>query len=382
MKKSGISQYSRAMKAGVALALVPLSIQLQALEYKVSDDLKANLDTTLTYGRQWRVEGREKNLLTYQGGSSHLKDEKGNSGVALILNGQKKQSGYGTEDPSSPSPGTVQGQPFGGQPRAQKDFTNLIMRMNSDDGDRNFDKGDVVSSRYSALSDLNISYKNVGMFVRGQIFYDEVPFEETNYSDKYLDPKMFNGPYARGTINNYADGEINNRKHFGEHYQEDLGSDARFLDAYVYGSFPIGDTSLDMRVGRQVISWGEALMLPGGIGFSQNRVDAPAALAVPGADLKEIFLPTGAVFGSINLMEGLTMEAYWQYEWIPSSLFPSGSYFNMNDALSSDVLFSAMNAQYAEAFGTHLQVAVALEQNQVMATRIRVCTILAVVTLV
>ena len=364
MKKTGMSRLGGATKAALALSLLPISIHLQALEYQVNEDLKVNFDTTLTYGRQWRVEGRDKNNLTYTGEAGGMVDNDGygniigNRGEALLLNGQIKQSGYGGK---VGDPLRVAGMPQGGDPRAQHDFTNLVMRINSDDGDRNFDTGDVVSSRYAALSDLNISYKNVGMFLRGQIFYDEVPFEENNWNDDYIIDKTindkgvtsagFNGPYGRGTINNYADGEISNRKHFGDGYKEELGYDARFLDAYVYGSFPIGDSTLDLRVGRQVISWGEALMLPGGMGMAQNRIDAPAALAVPGADLKEIFLPTGAVYGSMNVMEGLTLEAYWQYEWIESSLFPSGSYFNMNDALSSDVLFSGMNSQYAKSYG-------------------------------
>jgi hypothetical protein len=58
--------------------------------------------------------------------------------------------------------------------------------------------------------------------------------------------------------------------------------------------------------GRQVISWGEALMLQGGIAFAQNRVDSGAATA-PGVELKEIFLPTGAVYGSFAASESINV---------------------------------------------------------------------------
>lgn len=355
MKKTGLFNRSVASKAVWAMALLPLSIHVHALEYQVSDDLKVNVDTTLTYGRQWRVDDRDRNLIAHSGKEARtLRDDKGRTGDALILNGQKKQGSFG--DGNNPSQGTTAGSVVGmpaGDPRAQKDFTNLVMRLNSDDGDRNFDQWDVVSSRYAAISDLNISYKNVGLFLRGQVFYDEVPFEENNWSDKGLQEELWNGPAGRGTINNYADGEISNKNHFGDDYKETLGFDARFLDAYVYGQFPVGDSNLDVRIGRQVISWGESLMLPGGISFAQNRLDASAA-TVPGVELKEIFLPTGAVYGQMNLTDSLTMEAYWQYEFIESTLFPSGSFFNMNDAISSKALFSYMNAQYSEAFkGTY-----------------------------
>lgn len=351
MKKTGLFSRRTAQKAALTVALLPLAIHVQALEYQVTDDLKVNVDTTLTYGRQWRVDDRERNLIAHSGKSArNLRDIEGHTGDWLILNGQKKQGTFGSGE--NPSTGSKAGTVIGvapGDPRSQKDFTNLVMRLNSDDGDRNFDQWDVVSSRYAAISDLNISYKNVGMFLRGQVFYDEVPFKENNWTDEGLQEELWNGPEGRGTINNYADGEISDKNHFGDDYKETLGYDARFLDAYVYGQFPIGDRNLDVRIGRQVISWGESLMLPGGISFSQNRLDASAA-TVPGVELKEIFLPTGAVYGQINLTDSLTMEAYWQYEFIESTLFPSGSFFNMNDAISSKALFSYMNAQYANAF--------------------------------
>jgi hypothetical protein len=347
MKKTGLFQMAGTMKLGLAIVMMPLAFQVQALNFEVSDDVKVDVDTTLTYGRQWRVDDRDRDLIAYSGKEARtIRDDKNRTGDSYLLNGQKKQGGF---IDTGGSPGTVAGMPLG-DPRSQKDFTGLVTRLNSDDGDRNFDQWDVVSSRYAAVSDLNISYKNVGMFVRAQVFYDEVPFEENNWSDEGLQEELWNGPVGRGTINNYADGEISNKKHFGDDYKETLGFDARFLDAYVYGQFPVGDTTLDLRIGRQVISWGESLMLPGGISFSQNRLDASAA-TVPGVELKEIFLPTGAVYGQINLTEALTMEAYWQYEFIESSLFPTGSFFNMNDAITSNALFSYMNAQYSEAFG-------------------------------
>ena len=135
------------VKAAVITGLLPLSLQVQALEFEVSDDLKVNVDTTITYGRQWRVEGRDKNLL-----GGHIDRQ----GAMANPNG--------------------------------KDFKDYVQRMNSDDGTRNYDKWDTVSNRVGILSDINISYKNVGLFLRPQIFYDSVPFDRPSWSDKYLAP--------------------------------------------------------------------------------------------------------------------------------------------------------------------------------------------------
>ncbi len=298
------SQLGRAVRAAAAISLLPAAMQVSALEYTISDDLNVNIDTQLTYGRMYRVEGRDKGLLTY-----------GDMGTSLT-SGQFNQA-----------------------------FKEVVQRTNADDGTRNYDKWDVVSSRYSIVSDIKIAYKNVGLFVRPQIFYDEVPFEGSSWDCKYAcDPSLYAPGYenGRGILNNWGPWfthEINQSGHFGDDYKEVMGYEARFLDAYVYGNFAIGDSTLDVRIGRQVISWGEALMLQGGIAFAQNRNDAAAATA-PGVELKEIFLPTGAVYGSINATEQLTVEAYWMYEFIPSTLFPTGSYWNTQDFITGDTFWT------------------------------------------
>ena len=303
------SQLSRALRIALVSSVLPLSLQVNALEFDVSEDLKVNVDTTLTYGRQWRVDGRDKHLM-----SGHISPDAGRNAGAPP--GELAQTGVGSN--------------------AYVDFVQL---SNADDGTRNFDKWDTVSSRFAGISDINISYKNVGFFVRPQIFYDEVPFGETSWSGKYLDRTgNYGGPDTAMSDNNQLSaGSINSVEHFDSDYKNQMGYQARFLDVYAYGSFDIDGRSLDVRVGRQVISWGEALMLQGGIAFAQNRIDASAATA-PGVELKEIFLPTGAVYGSLGVTENMTVEAYWQYEWLKSELFPTGSYFSAQDMIDGDKL--------------------------------------------
>jgi hypothetical protein len=297
------TQLGWAVRAAVAATLIPLSLHVSALEYEVSDDLKVNVDTTLTYGHQWRVDGRSKKLL----------------------------GGNVPQDIAHGSAGSW----------AYKDY---VQKMNSDDGTRNFDKWDTTSSRFAGISDIDISYKNVGFFVRPQIFYDEVAFGEPNWSSKYIPPSPIVGPL--GSNNQLAAGEINSVDHWDNGYRN-ASADARFLDVYAYGTFDVDGHSLEMRVGRQVISWGEALMLQGGIAFAQNRMDAQAATA-PGVELKEVFLPTGAVYGSLAASENVTLEAYWQYEWLPTSLFPTGSFFEMQDFINGDRFIAS---PYADGAG-------------------------------
>ncbi|HQQ63256.1 MAG TPA: DUF1302 family protein [Pseudomonadales bacterium] len=296
MKKTRKQAVVKAAKAAVIMGMLPLATHVQALEYQVSEDLKVNVDTSLAYGRMWRVEGRSKNMIGY-------------SAAEVAALGDPNRKG---EDA----------------------YYEGVQKLNSDDGDRNFDKGDVVSSRFAGVMDIDVSYKNVGFFLRPQAYYDEVPFGKTSWTDKYV-PNTIN----ESANNGLAGGAITDTSHWTDDYKNSAGHKARFLDAYVYGSFPIGDRTLQMRIGRQTISWGEALMLQGGIAFAQNRLDATAATS-PGVELKEIFLPTGAVYGQMNISESNTIEAYWQYEWIPSTLFPTGSYFSGHDFIDGDTFIT------------------------------------------
>lgn len=182
---------------------------------------------------------------------------------------------------------------------------------NSDDGNLNFDQYDLVYNQARITSELDIGYKRFGAFVRGNYFYD---FEIENH-----------------------DG-INNRA------KEFAGERARLLDAYVYGDFDIGDRLLSVRLGRQVVSWGESTFLPGGVNVI-SPVDL-SALRSAGAELRDAFLPLGMLWGSIDLTPNLSAEALVMYEWDRVEPEPAGTFFSTND-------FATPGGQYAMlSFGT------------------------------
>ncbi|MFX5839421.1 DUF1302 family protein, partial [Acinetobacter baumannii] len=130
-----------------------------------------------------------------------------------------------------------------------------------DNGDLNYKRGEQVSSLFKMTNDLDLNYKNFGAFLRISSWYDRA-----------IESKSFAA--GRGD-----EREIKNR----------LGHDYEILDAYVRGKFQIAGKSTDVRVGKQVVSWGESTFIPNGIN-SINPVDV-AKLRSPGAELKEAFLP-------------------------------------------------------------------------------------------
>ena len=108
--------------------------------------------------------------------------------------------------------------------------------------------------------------------------------------------------------------------------RSDLSFKARLLDFWVSKSFAVGDQQARVRVGNQVISWGESLFLPGGIN-STNAMDV-MRLSQPGTQLKEVFLPAPIVSVAYGLGHGLNAEAYVQTNWNANYLPPTGSYWS------------------------------------------------------
>ncbi len=112
--------------------------------------------------------------------------------------------------------------------------------------------------------------------------------------------------------------------------RKDLRFQARLLDLWVSKSFSIGEQQARLRVGNQVISWGESLFLPGGINAT-NALDT-MRLSQPGVQLKEAVLPAPMVSLASGLGNGLNVEAYVQAAWNKSYIAPVGSYWSNSQA--------------------------------------------------
>ena len=173
--------------------------------------------------------------------------------------------------------------------------------VNEDDGDLNYDKNDGISGAVKVTHELELKYRNFGFFTRGIYFYDHV----ANNKDKL-------GPIARQrTVN-----------------------DAKLLDAYVRGSFEIGERKLNVRVGNQVVSWGESTFLTNGINVI-NPVDV-SKLRVPGSELKEGLIPSTMLWASQELSDKVTVEGFVLNNFDKTRIDPRSTYFSANDFLSDD----------------------------------------------
>lgn len=186
---------------------------------------------------------------------------------------------------------------------------------NLDDGDRNFGKG-LISNRFDLLSEMDLVYKRrYGLRVSGAAWYDQV-YNESNDNPGFAGgafPNNRSVPYNQFTA---ATKRLHGRK-------------ADLLDAFVFGSFDLGDTQLNLRAGQHSVLWGESLFFgANAIAGAMAPVDVIKLISVPGTQFKEAIRPVPQVSAQWQLMNDVSLGAFYQFGWKANRLPAVGSYFS------------------------------------------------------
>ncbi|WP_417694016.1 DUF1302 domain-containing protein [Pseudomonas sp.] len=179
------------------------------------------------------------------------------------------------------------------------------LSQTSDDGHLNFKRGETFSKIFKGIHDLELKYGDTGVFVRGKYWYDfELKDEHRLYKD-------------------ISD---SNRKEGAK------SSGGQILDAFIYHNYAIGDQPGSVRLGKQVVSWGESTFIQGGIN-SINPVDV-SAFRRPGAEIKEGLIPVNMFYVSQSLTDNLSAEAFYQLEWDQTVVDNCGTFFSQPDVVA------------------------------------------------
>lgn len=272
MKRQETLKYNvlaQAVSAAILLASAPTANAL-SFEFGEGKEWLLDLDTTIAYSAQWRVSKPDDHKIDL---------------------------------------------------RPNDTLDEQVIKVNSDDGSRNFSRS-MTQNKLSFVTDLNLAWRDFGLFARGRGFYDDVYDDKTNQNDRgyltYNSAETFGGDAGPGEFPDGTKDEHRDR--------------IEMLDYYLFASGDLpGERRFDIRLGSQAINWGEATYFQGIAGL-QNPVDAVAA-NTPGVEFKEILLPTGAVYGQIDIVPDVTFEAYYQYEWKKTELNGVGSFFSTTDWL-------------------------------------------------
>ncbi len=187
---------------------------------------------------------------------------------------------------------------------------------NGDDGNLAFGQGEMVDSTLRLTSELSLGYKDFGFFARSVLGYNPT------VSDAALfDPADYRGPTRGYTQADLDRKEAAVRRHNGRY--------ADLRDLYAYTTQTLGDRTISLRVGRQVVNWGESTFVLNGLN-SLLALDANRA-RLPGFELDEVIIPSNQVWGSINVTDSVSLEAFYQLRWQRTIIDAGGTFFGTND---------------------------------------------------
>jgi hypothetical protein len=282
MPKSSIARWG-ATTSAAALALASI-----AAAYEAKHDfgeVSLVFDTTVSFGASIRTADRESQFLPEgNGGPVDLRTS------GIIVPGLN----------NIPVP-TLSGN--SGRATYTLNPDNYDGSVNTDDGRLNFDSGDLVGATFKANHDLLVTWQNYKLFARAVGFYDVVMMDD-----------------AAG-----------HRSQLTEQALGDVGRNYELLDLFLSADYTIDDLPVNIRVGKQVINWGESTFILNGNNVF-NPIDV-GAFRRPGSEIKEALIPVNAIYGSVSLPDDISVAAYYALDWEPFELDPSSTPFSTADVV-------------------------------------------------
>jgi len=324
---------SRSLQAALGIALAAQCGAAAAIDFQIGENT-LKFENLFTIGASWRMQDRDPSLI----GKASLWRLNNPTGPGLCYTREQDNGVDGPERDTSPTGegGTIQLAPGVIPDGCSTSVTPSIQRWVAAPGSTNpsgdnanlaFDKYDVVHAVAKFTSDISFSYADYNIFVRPIVYFD------ANYTDDF-------------TSNN-SDTTLQDRRiALPDAAEERVGMDLELLDYNISHLFTVLDHDINVKVGNQVLNWGESSLLIFNSLNTINPLDA-TKLRFPGADLKEFFQPVGMVVAGTDLFENVSVEGWYQYDWKPLRIDPPGTFFSQSDTLGAGGTY-AQNGQGRE----------------------------------
>ena len=299
----------RAVAATFMAILLLVQGAAQALNFELGE-VEANVNVLLSAGAAWRMENPDGALISKRSQLGQAGLEAGDDVLCADneTGGDPNPAGGGTED-------IIGGCVLGA--REHHEFVQApgSFSQEGDNGNLNYERGDLVRATLKSTIDIDAYWDDFGLFARLIALYDPTAedFKESHI-DALHQPLATRRPKAA---------------------EDELALSAKLEDFYLYGSFDApGDRTLSVKLGKQVISWGESLTF---VVNSVNSNNPPSVIRLntPGLDLKELFVPINALSAGIDLTENLAMDMFYQLDWEPVKLAPVGDFYSTSDVAGS-----------------------------------------------
>lgn len=243
-----------------------------AVEFETGS-VKGSFDSTVSFGVQKRLQGQDCRIIGNDNGGCAPTE----GTLGTVVNGP----GFGFT--SSP------------------DFNNL----QADDGNLNFNKGDIPSAALKGTHELYLKMpQGVSSLVRATWVRD------------------FRADHTRRTP-------------LSDDAKDLAVKNLTLLDAWVAKDFTLAGRPAKVKLGNQVISWGEDIFIYGGVNVT-NAIDL-RKFHTPGTQLKEVFRPAPMISLNTGLTDKLSLETYYQFRWNGFQFDPVGTYFSGADVVGKGV---------------------------------------------
>ncbi|WP_439817112.1 DUF1302 domain-containing protein [Zavarzinia sp. CC-PAN008] len=189
-----------------------------------------------------------------------------------------------------------------------------------DNGNLNFDQGSIISNPITATGEVSAIWspgdnQKFGVYVRGRAFYDWV-FDVNNLDSN---GNGWIGGEEAAQRDRLQTGRLDPQQQDRARY----GLEAQ--DYYALASFDLGSMPTNIRVGNQILNWGEALVTQNAISII-NPLDLQK-FRTPGAEIRDGLIPIKMVWASIEPMPGLSFEGFYSWDFQGLRLEPGGTFF-------------------------------------------------------
>lgn len=236
-----------------------------------TENVKGSFDSTISFGMQWRMSGTSCGIVGND-----------NGGCA----------------PTSGTLGELVNGPGNGA-TSNPDFNYL----QSDNGNLNYRKNQLMSAAVKGNHELALRF-NDGWSALGRFSW-------------LYDPAV----------------DRTERTPLSDDAKNISAQNVTLLDAWVAKDFEVAGRPGKLKVGNQVLSWGEDIFIYGGINII-NPIDLTRAHK-PGVQLKEIFRPAPMVSFNLGATNNLSIEGFWQFRWNAFRFDPVGTPFSAGDVIGN-----------------------------------------------
>ena len=190
------------------------------------------------------------------------------------------------------------------------DARGAFSGVNEDNGNLNYDAGDLTAALVQLRPKLDLFWGDWQLQASALFFHDAI---NSGFRERHTDTRFQPARTPRS-----------------ERIESQFASGVRVGNLYLTRSFDLGGEELLVKVGNQVLNWGEANLVQFNGLAELNPLDAPV-LGFPGAEISQLQLHMPLAVAGLTLGPSLSLELVYQLQWRAAKTPASGSLLSFND---------------------------------------------------